>query len=200
MLYGDTGRYKNRQFGRSDAIILRTTYDEIFILWNQELKVRPGFSTTRDSVNMPVLFAEVLGVENGRTEAYWLKVKSLLDKDTFLIRQFPHLTPGTGGDFQTLAVKAIRDGRLQRSVIREHRQYPFGLLRDELQEHILDKLQAMLDRRLIKGTFANGTEYTVISVVLGMQKELVRLLQSFDFTKRNPKVICISTREQTPSL
>lgn len=58
----------------------------------------------------------------------------------------------------------------------------------------------MLDRRLIKDTFVNGTEYTVISVVLSLQKELVRMLQRFDFTKKNPKVVCISTAEQSPSL
>ena len=97
-------------------------------------------------------------------------------------------------------MKAIKNGKLKREEIKAHRQYPFGLIREELQEHIFDKLQTMLDRKLIKGTFVNGTEYTIVATVLNMKKELLRMLQSFDFTKKNPKIVCISTNDQTASL
>ena len=33
-----------------------------------------------------------------------------------------------------------------------------------------------------------------------MKKELVRLIQGFDFTKKNPKLVVIHTRDQSPSL
>ena len=53
----------------------------------------------------------------------------------------------------------------------------------------------MLDRRIIRGTFVNGTEYTVLSTALSMDKALLRMLQAFDFTRRNPKVVCVDARE-----
>ena len=53
----------------------------------------------------------------------------------------------------------------------------------------------MLDRRLIKGTFENGAEYAVVATVLNMDKALVRMLQSFDFTQRNPKLVCVAAGE-----
>ena len=58
----------------------------------------------------------------------------------------------------------------------------------------------MLDRRLIAGTFVNGTEYTVLATALGMGKALLRKLQAFDFTRRNPKLVCVDTREDGATL
>lgn len=200
MLYADSGIYRNRQFSRAESMTLRTTYDELFILWDQELKYRSGFDTVDQTVTMPVLYAKVSGVEKGMTDAYWQKIKQLLGKDTHLVRQMPMLAPCSANPFQALAVKSVRDGMLKRSVLREHRQYPFGIMREELQQHIMDKLQLMLDRRLIKGMFENGVEYTVVATVLNMDKALLRLLQSFDFTRKNPKLVCINTDDHGASL
>jgi len=65
---------------------------------------------------------------------------------------------------------------------------------------MLDKLQLLIDRREIKGTFENGTEYTIVSVALNLGKEVVRLIQKFDFTKKNPKIVYINTGERPISL
>ncbi len=69
-----------------------------------------------------------------------------------------------------------------------------------MQEHLLDKLQLLLDQKLIRGTFENGMEYTILSVALGMKKDLTRMIQKFDFTKKNPKLVFIHTTEQLISL
>ena len=195
LLYADSGIYRNRQFARGNAVTLRTTYDELFILWDQELRYRPGFDAGEDAVNMPVLYAKVSGVEGGRLPAYWQKVRSLAGKDALYVRQLPMPCAQGGGAYQALALKALKNGRIDREGLKRERKYPFALLRDELQEHIFDKLQLMLDRRLIRGTFVNGTEYAVLSTALGMGKELLRMLQAFDFTRANPKVVCVDARE-----
>jgi hypothetical protein len=65
-----------------------------------------------------------------------------------------------------------------------------------MQEHILDKLQLMMDLKPIRGMFENGTEYTVIATALNLDKEIVRMLQKFDFTKKNPKIVYINTTEE----
>ena len=201
ILYTDTGIYRNRQFETAQAITLQTTYDEIFILWDKELKYRPNFSTANHIANIPVIFAKISGVEEGKTEPYWQKIKMLKDADdTLLVKQMPFIQPGEQNRFQSLAVKGIKNERIKKDVIRSDRQYPFGLLREEMEEHIFNKLQEMLDQRVIKGTFQNGTEYTVLATVLNMKKELLRLIQGFDFTKKNPKIVVINTRDQAPSL
>ena len=70
----------------------------------------------------------------------------------------------------------------------------------EMQEHLLDKLQLLLDQKLIRGTFENGTEYTVIATALNLPKDLLRKIQKFDFTKKNPKLIYINPTEERISL
>ena len=200
ILYTDSGIYRNRQFSRADAITLQTTYDEVFILWSQELKYRANFSTVNQVVNMPVVYAKVSGVEDGKVDAYWQKIKLLLGDDTMLIPSLPYVVTGAANQFQPLAVKTLRNGRLKREEIKADRQYPFALLREELQEHMFDKVQLMLDERMIKGTFTNGTEYTVLATVLNMNRDIVRWLQSFDFTKKNPKMVVLCTGEQPCSL
>ena len=201
ILYDDTGLYRNRQFDRAEAITLRTTYDELFLLWNQELKYRPNFSTGNGMANLPVIYAKISGVEDGKTLPYWQKIRALKDEgETLLVKQLPFIQPGESNRFQALALKGIRNEKILVSEIRNSRQYPFGLLREEMQAHVFDRLQQMLDERLIRGTFENGTEYTVLATVLNLKKELIRLIQGFDFTKKNPKMVIIHTRDQSPSL
>ena len=69
-----------------------------------------------------------------------------------------------------------------------------------MQDFILDKLQIMIDQKLIRGIGENGTEYTVIAQVLNLPKDIVRQIQKFDFTKKNPKLIYINTTETIISL
>ena len=69
-----------------------------------------------------------------------------------------------------------------------------------MQDFMLDKLQLLIEQKLIKGIGENGTEYTVIAQILNLPKDIVRLIQKFDFTKKNPKLIYINTGETVISL
>lgn len=200
LLYSGGAMYRDHQFAQANAIVLQTTFDELFLLWDQELKYRPNFSTSAGKVNMPVIYAKISGVEGGKELAYWQKIKALQGENTFFVKQLPMLRPGDGGKYQQLAAKALKGGRIRREVLKTDPLYPFGLLREAMQDHIIDKVQLMLDRKLIKGIGVDGTEYTVLATVLGMRTELVRMLQGFDFTKKNPKIVCVSTGEESASL
>ena len=57
ILYQDSGLYRDRQFSRSEVITLQTMYEEIAILWDQELKFRPNFEITEDVVSLQLIFA-----------------------------------------------------------------------------------------------------------------------------------------------
>jgi len=200
ILYSGSGLYRNMQFQRAEAMTLKTTLDELFLLWDQELRYRPGFTAGEQAVTMPVLYARICGVENGDTAAYWQRVRQLAEGDVFFCPNLPVIPHNSPNPFQPLAIRALRGGVLRRNTLREDRQYPFGMIRGEMQDHMLDKLQLMLDRRLIKGTFENGTEYAVVATILNLDKGLIRALQSFDFTWRNPKAVCVAANDGGASL
>lgn len=199
-LYQDSGLYRIQQHAKADSVTLRTMYEEIAILWDEELKYRPNFETVGNTVTLPVLFAKVSGVKDGNVQQYWADVKRLVTADTFVVRRAPFIQPTDENPVKPHAAAFLKNGKLQREKIKAHSCYQYGLLREEMQEHILDKIQLLLTQKTIRGTFQNGTEYTVVSTALNLDKHILRLIQGFDFTRKNPKLLYILTEEATPSL
>ncbi len=200
ILYQDTGLYRDMQFGKANAVILKTMYEEIGLLWKEELKYRPNFSTDNGVVTLPVIFAKISGVKDGDIPKYWSSVRELMTEDTLVIRKVPYLDNTRPNPVKPYATEFFKNGRLLRNRIKEHPNYQYGVLREEMQEHMLDKIQLMIDQRLIKGTFENGTEYTVIATALNLSKDILRVIQRFDFTKTNPKLLYFNTGEKVISI
>ena len=200
ILYQDTGLYRAKQHQKAEAVTLQTMYEEIGLLWDQELKYRPGFAAEGDTVTVPVLLEKICGMKDGPILPYWLDIKKLVTPETTLVTKLPWQTGLEANPMKPYATQFLRQGRLQREKIKQHKDYPYGILRPEIQDYLLDKLQVLLDEKLIAGTYQNGTEYTIVSTILGLPKDLLRRIQNFDFTKKNPKLILISTTEETLSL
>lgn len=200
ILYQNTGLYRARQHQKAEAVTLQTMYEEIGLLWDQELKYRPGFAAEGDTVTVPVLLEKICGIKDGPILPYWLEIKKLVTPETTLVTKLPWQTGLEANPMKPYATQFLRQGRLQREKIKQHKDYPYGVLRPEIQDYLLDKLQVLLDEKLIAGTYQNGTEYTIVSTILGLPKDLLRRIQNFDFTKKNPKLIIISTTEETLSL
>ena len=200
LMYQDSGIYRNQQYKKANIVSLKTTYEEISILWDEELQYRPNFSTIDAAVNVPVLFAKVSGVKDGVIQQYWAGIKSLLTKDTLLVKDVPYIRREEENPIKACVAEFWKNGKLQKSKIKSHKLYPYGFLREEMQEHILDKLELLIEQQTIKGTFENGTEYTILATILNLNREITRMLQKFDFTKKNPKFIYIHTTEAVPSL
>lgn len=200
IMYQDSGIYRNQQYQRAVSVTLQTMYEEIAILWDQELKFRPNFSVVDSVVNIPVIFSKVSGVKDGNVLQYWEKIKALITEDTLVIRKSPFLHATDANPVKPHVTEFFKNGKLLKEKIKAHSCYQYGFLREEMQEHILEKLQLLIEQKTIQGTFENGTEYTIISTVLNLNKDIIRRIQKFDFTKKNPKLIYINTTETVISL
>ena len=201
LLYGgDAGLFRDQQHDSAVSVTLQTTYDEIAILWDKETVFRPHFAAEGGSVTIPVLLEKVCGVPDGRPGPYWSQIRQLLTPETVLIDRLPWIDPLKPNPMKPEATTFLRRGRLQRDRIMAHRSYPYRNLRKERQEYLLDKLQLLLDQRTIRGTYENGTEYTVIATALNLDRELIRLIHGFDFTKKNPKLVFLLCGEAVLSL
>lgn len=200
LLYQDSGIYREGQYKKASVIKLRTMYEEIAILWDEELKFRPNFSINSDTVNIPVIFAKVSGVKDGNIQGYWADIHRLITSDTIVIRHARYIDPNDRNPLKAHAAEFYKNGKLQKLKIKKHPAYKYGFLDEAVQDHILDKLQELIDKRIIKGTFENGMEYAAVALVLNLPMEILRMLQKFDFTKKNPKIIYINTAETIISL
>ena len=195
MMYQDSGMYRNRQYQKAVSVTLQCIYEEIALLWEQEMRFRPNFNVTDSIVTLPVLFAKVSGVKEGRVPEYWSELKKLMTPDTIVIKGAPYIRREDSNPIKAYVAGFLKNGKLLRDKIKEHSCYAYGVLREEVQEHILDKLQMLIDSQVIEGTFQNGTEFTITATILNLNRDIVRLIQKFDFTQKNPKLIYINTSE-----
>lgn len=200
IMYNDSVIFRDQQFTKANTILLQTMDREIKILWNNDIKFRPNFSTIDGIVNMPVIFSKLSGVKDNKIDEYWISIKQLITEETMVIDHVPLINPSGSNPIKMYATEFYKNGKLQRNKIKNHPCYQYGFLREDMQEHILDKLEMMIEQNLIKGTHQNGTEYTIISVALSLPKFVIRLIQKFDFTKKNPKLIYINTTESLITL
>ena len=198
IMYSDSGMYRDMQFAKANIIKLSTTYEEIALYWKQEARFRPNFSTVDEVVNIPIIFAKISGIANSDTNMYFQNIKDLIT-DTTLIYKNENIYKGNSSVASGVP-SFYKNGRLDKDAIKQSQIYKYDFLRAETQDYILDKLSELLKRKIIVGTGQNGVEYKIITIVLDLPKEILRFIQSFDFTKCPPKLIIVNTTESIISL
>lgn len=177
------------------TLTLQTIHDEIENIWNSEVSLRPNYSSSLSITNVPVIYTKISGVADANVTEYWKYIKKYINADTLVIKSAPYIKSTDANPFKSHTNSYIKNKKLQRNVITESSIYGFGFLRKDIQEHLLDKLQLMIDQKIIKGTFENGMEHTVIATVLNLPKDVLRIMQKLEFRGKNPKLIYIVTTE-----
>lgn len=198
VLYDNSGMYRQRQYPHADTVKLQTMLEEINMLWHETGTFRPGFETMDNTVILPVIAAKINGIKNGNKKQYWENIKKKLGDDTLLIKSVPYIRNNNTSIFK--ANEVIRNGKLLKDVIQSSPKYKYRILRNETQEHIFNKIQLLLDSKIIKGTFSQGMEYRIVNLLLNLNKDIIRLIQKFDFTKDIPKVVVLAFSESSCSV
>lgn len=87
MIYNDESNiYKYKQYKKYNLARIKTTYDEIDILWNEPFKFRSGFATVNGIVTTPSFFVKISGV-SGTREEYIESIKRKLVKGTIFLQK-----------------------------------------------------------------------------------------------------------------
>ncbi|MDE6733164.1 MAG: YceG family protein [Oscillospiraceae bacterium] len=199
MLYGgDTGIYRSFQFPNSQSVTLKTTFEEIAILWKQEARFRTGFATSGNLVSVPNIFAKISGVENGNINTYWDDVRSKLTPETLLNIKKKNPAEEAQPDLSVYR-QFYRNGEIDVEKFKASTLNKFSYLPDRLQDMLLYKLQETASSGFIK---LQGDELMCSVLHFGtcLNKGFTQLIQRFDFTRKIPKLICIDAVEDTFSL
>lgn len=199
MLYGgDAGIFRDFQFPNSQTVTLKTTLEEIGILWKQEARFRQGFGTSGNLVTVPNIFAKISGVKDGNVSAYWEEIRGRLTPETILrVKEAKDPQPG---NLDLSAYRSFyRNGKIDTERLKGSTLNRCSYLPDRIQDMYLFKLQEAVDSGFLKLT---GDELmcSVLHYGLNMDKEFMKMLQAFDFTKQLPKLIWIDAVEQTFTL
>lgn len=204
ILYKDSGFYKFKQFSKASSVTLKTDYDEIEILWEQDLKFRPGFSVMDDRAIMPTIFAKINGIESvqkGKPETYYTEcILDLITEETLLAREGIHIKAGLINRVKLLFSGFIKNNTFDVNAAFNGKFFNKVPLSIEMKKHFLEKLKFIIDNRIFKGTFTRGVEYDIINTVMNIPNAIIKLLNGFDFTAINPKLIIVSTSENPLTL
>ncbi len=200
MLYGgDTGIYRSFQFPNSQSVTLKTTFEEIGILWKQEARFRPGFSTAGNLVSVPNIFAKISGVEEGNMDKYWDDVRSKLTPETVLIVKDKSSQQQEAAVDLSAYRQFYRNGEIDSERLKASTLNRFSYLPDRIQDMLFYKLQETISSGFIKLT-GDNLMCAVMHFGLNLDKELTKIIQQFDFTRTIPKIIYIDTIEEQFSL
>lgn len=200
MLYGgDTGIYRSFQFPNSQSLTLKTTFEEIAIMWKQEARFRQGFSTAGNLVSIPNIFAKISGVQDGNMDRYWDDVRDKLTPETVLVVKDKSVqTPETAVDLSAYR-QFYRNGEIDTERLKASTLNRFSYLPDRIQDMLFYKIQETISSGFIKLS-GDNLMCAVIHFSLNIDKELTKIIQQFDFTRTIPKLIYIHTIEDAFSL
>jgi hypothetical protein len=195
-LYGGDTFFRDFQFTRIHALTLKTTRDEIDVIWHEQAKFRSGFKVDGNRATVPNIFAKISGVKNSDMDDYWDNVRYKLSPMSRLFINSPSL-------------KAEPDERIlrpfrryivgERILIQELKSSPLNTLQylsDDLQYTLFEKMQEAADSGFLKLDFAELIP-RIIHAGLTLERPLLQILQKFDYTKDIPKCVSIDTIEAT---
>lgn len=198
VLYTGTGLFRNKQFLRSEPITLRTTFDEIFILWNEEAKYRPNFEARNGVVVVPNIFAKICGVPNGDVPAYFHLIETMLTSRLIFSQKVPMIPPNNANPFRSSVHSFLDHGKLLPDIMKKHADYPFDYLNEDTQDYILEKIQQLIELQWIHSENPRIDE-KILATLLNIDNKTIRLIQQFDFTRDIPKVLILHTDESLMS-
>ncbi len=180
-----------RQFEDYDvkSIPLKTTYEELFVLWNNEARHRNGFKVYNKTIYIPNIFSKVNGTHKNIL-AYWSDMMKLIKQQgefVHTIDRVPFSKPAAKTlDYRTLLTN---NGLYDKEKIRNCKDYTLLYLKTSIQDLLLDKANEMIQKEYLKFSVDLNMKIRILSVLLNLDKEIIKLLQRFDYPFFVPKVL-----------
>lgn len=186
-------------------IPLKITYDELFSLWNVESNMRPQFKVQNNVVYIPNLCCKISGVEDNIKE-FAKKVNELGKVDNCLIfedRPLLCMSQHVYDYEKNLILQSnIRDmiddnGQLDRTKMRNAECYHYGFLNIHTQNRLLDIIESVIKSGLEQNR--QNALIEILAVLMNIDKNILNLLQNFDYAFKIPKIILYHSNSSTIS-
>lgn len=193
VIYGeDVGLFKPWQFEscRTEPITLKTTYDELKILWNEPAKIRPEFKVQNQKVYIPNLFAKINGVSES-IDDYWQYLKALtMAPDAKLIEHVPFTRVGyTKQQLFEQAYLFTNQGLVDEASVMKSSYYRLGYLKLPLQQMLMAKINELILSEMMTNSMDEKFRLKLLMTVLTMDDSILRLMEVFDYPQEIPKLI-----------
>lgn len=180
------------------SLTLRMTYDDIFIYANEKAMVRPKFEVVGHEVVIPVIFAKISGVSSQREE-YWRNMHKLqASPQTVFVQEFPYAKTSKA-NYHFHYKHCLVNGELSEERIMQSDWWQYGELTLELQQAIAHTIKTSCEQPMLKQQ-PNESLYDLqlflFKQMTMLPKEILRLLQSFDYSQEVPKLVLYQGPQQ----
>ena len=199
ILYNNTdGLYKPWQFEnyKTQPLTLKTTFDELKILWNEESRMRSGFKIENNTVYIPNLFAKISGIHDD-INIFWNEVKDFKSTENTLFISSVPFTKITYSKPELYSCSFLfnQNGLIDKDKVLTHKLYRFSYLKSSLQNIILDKINYLIKISMLKKPIDKEFRLKILITVLTMDKKILELIQRFDYPFKLPKIIVYDNDE-----
>lgn len=196
----EVGLFKPWQFESysTHPITLKTTFDELKILWTEPAKLRPEFKVQNKKVYVPNIFAKVNGVSED-LNSYWLDLKLLTStSNTKLLEDVPFTKIiYTKQELYQSGYLLNEQGLFDEMKVVKSPFYRFGYLKGDLQHFLFLKINELLTSGMFLETIDKKFKLKIIMTILTMDDTLIKLIEVFDYPQEIPKVIVYDNEKTT---
>ncbi len=195
ILYNDNTMFRTHQFSASRNQTLKTTYEELNLMWHQQAMYRTGFDSRSDYVIVPNLFAKISGIPNGDLQAYYKNIGFKLSPTAAYFYKVPFFRPVSMIN-RNQALSVSHGKKLDIEALKNSSLNKYNYMTDNIQYLIFNKMQEVIDSGFIMIPDSDIVPL-VLTVGLNIPNRLLQIIQKFDFTKDIPKIVIVSAGQKT---
>ncbi|WP_411788704.1 YceG family protein [Halobacillus rhizosphaerae] len=190
--------YKPWQFRNHTpkSVTLKTTYDELFLIAKEKAFIRPNFKASRDTVEIPNIFAKIMGVSTNSKE-YWDRLQSLTEmKETELIKKFPFTDEIHANYTFHLRDATNREGKIDPGKLMETNVWQYQHLPSGTQKAIAETISRICDKPKLlpkNNETKEDVRLYLFTQVTNLPPSLLHLMQTFDYSQTVPKLVLYNT-------
>lgn len=195
ILYSDNTMFRAYQYSYSRNQTLKTTYEELSIMWHQQAMYRTGFDSKNNYVIVPNLFAKISGIPKGDLQAYYKDIAFKLAPLSVYFHKVPFFKP-VSSISRTAAEKVSSGKKIDIEALKKSPLNRYNYMTDNIQYLIFSKMQEVIDSGFITVPDSDIVPL-VLTAGLNIPNSLLQIIQKFDFTKDIPKIVIVASGKQT---
>ncbi len=195
IMYSDNTMFRTHQYSYSRNQTLKTTYEELGIMWHQQSMYRTGFDSRNNYVIVPNIFAKISGIPKGDVQAYYKDIAFKLSPQAVYFHKVPFFKP-ISAISRDAASKVSSGTKIDIEKLKASPLNKYNYMTDNIQYLIFSKMQEVIDSGFISVPDSDIVPL-VLTAGLNIPNKLLQIIQKFDFTKDIPKIVIVSSGRQT---
>ena len=199
-LLTNTGVYRAWQFrdGNTKKLFIKSTLIDLQNNYAEPSRVRKGFKVEGKTVTIPNFFFQIDGEHSDKTEYIKLITNCISTPNTLILADNGvSLIPQKVSNDQKLKLTFClnSDGTFDINELKKMEFYQWDKYRDALEDFLLNKINELLSDSLFKKKLTQEDKYTLVTNILSMNQEIVKMADNFDYTDKVPKIILFLENE-----